>query len=193
MSNTRLTTRALAIDPTHQGFAWAVFEGPDFLLDCGTSHVQPKGRNALCLRRIAELIAHYAPEVVVLEAYDGDGSHRQARVRFLLRSIAALAARRGVRCRSFSRARIRRAFSGLPSQARHPIATEIARRFPELSGRLPGIRKCWQSEDERMSIFDAASLALVWYGKARTDCTPASQQISTDATGRPLCIWDNET
>ena len=33
-------------------------------------------------------------------------------------------------------------------------------QFPELAPRLPRFRKLWMSEDERMSIFDALSLAL---------------------------------
>lgn len=40
----------------------------------------------------------------------------------------------------------------------------IAERFPELQPRLPRVRKIYMSEDERMDIFDAVSLALACFG-----------------------------
>ena len=162
-SASNLKTRVLAIDPTTRGFAYAVFEGPEFLLDWGLSEVRPDRKNVLCLMRIESLLSRYVPDVVVLEAHDGRGSHRRRRVRSLIRSIRGLATRKGFRSRAFSRAEIRRAFARLGEATKHPIAVEIAQRFPELSGRLPRIRKPWMSEDERMSIFDAASLAAAYF------------------------------
>src|SRR5690348_7517439 len=37
----------------------------------------------------------------------------------------------------------------------------IAVRSPELAARLPPQRKCYMSEDVRMSIFDAAAVAVI--------------------------------
>jgi hypothetical protein len=167
MTYPSLTARVLAIDPTTKGLAFAVFEGPDLLLDWGSTQVRIERKNALCLKRVEELLRRYAPDVVVLEAYDGRGSHRRRRVRSLIRSIRRLAARKRFRSRAFSREQIRRAFATLGKTTKHPIAYEIARRFPELAPRLPDARKFYESEDERMSIFDAASLALTYFAWQR--------------------------
>ena len=45
------------------------------------------------------------------------------------------------------------------------IAEAIVREFPELEPRLPPVRKIWMSEDVRMSIFDAAALAITFFDK----------------------------
>jgi hypothetical protein len=42
----------------------------------------------------------------------------------------------------------------------------LAQRFPELAAKLPPKRKIWQSEDYRMSIFDAASLGVAYFAAA---------------------------
>jgi hypothetical protein len=165
-------TRVLAIDPTTKGFAFVIFEGSDLLLDWGLSDVKPDRKNALCLMRIESLLSRYVPDVVVLEACDGRGSHRRRRVRSLIRSIRGLAARKGFRSRAFSRAEIRRAFAALAKATKHPIAVEIAQRFPELTARLPRVRKPWMSEDERMSIFDAAAMALTYFETRRRRSKP---------------------
>jgi hypothetical protein len=167
-------TRVLSIDPTTKGFAFVVFEGPELLLDWGVSDVSPDRKNALCLTRIESLLSRYVPDVVVLEAYDGKGSHRRRRVRSLIRSIRRLATRKGFRSRAFPRAEIRRAFAALGKATKHPIASEIARRFPELAPRLPQARKFYESEDERMSIFDAASLALTYFAAHEKRSNPAA-------------------
>jgi hypothetical protein len=36
----------------------------------------------------------------------------------------------------------------------------LAEQFPELLSKLPAARKLWESEHERMSIFDALALAV---------------------------------
>lgn len=62
MNDSSLMARVLAIDPTTSGFAYAIFEGQDFLLDWGLTQVRPEQKNALCLRRIDVLLAKYVPD-----------------------------------------------------------------------------------------------------------------------------------
>ena len=164
-------TRVLAIDPTTKGFAYAVLEGPNFPLDWGLTEVDPGRKNALCLKRVDVLIARYAPDVLVVEDCDGKGSHRSPRVQSLIRSIQELAAKRGARTRAFSRGQIRKVFAALGKPTKRLIATEIARRLPELAPRLPTSRneprprgiRIYEREAERISIFDAASLAVTYF------------------------------
>jgi Holliday junction resolvasome RuvABC endonuclease subunit len=71
--------------------------------------------------------------------------------------------KREVKVRSFSRAKVKQAFSESGASNKHEIATTIAGRFPELAPRLPRFRKPWMSEDYRMSIFDAVALGVTFF------------------------------
>jgi len=156
--------RVLSIDPSIKGFGFAVMEGPEELIDWGLKIVKGN-KNAECLKKVAQLIDHYNPDIIVVEDYQHKSSRRTPRVRRLLKAILALALTKRVKGNSVSRARVRTAFSqnsnGQPTK--HFIANEIAKRFPELAPRLPRLRKPWMSEDERMSIFDAIAFALTMF------------------------------
>jgi hypothetical protein len=159
--------RVLAVDPTSSGFAFAFFEGPEFLVDWGlkTSRSE-KSRNSL--RMFRRMFLEFAPDAVVLEDPNGKGSHRRPRIRRLLKSMAVCAKDGGVRVRSYGRAEIRRDFEGSGRITRREIARRIVDRFPWLSSSLPRERKWYDGgEDERMSIFDAASLAITFLTNRR--------------------------
>jgi hypothetical protein len=85
------------------------------------------------------------------------------RIQGLISDISKLPSKRKIRIRSFSRAKVKHAFSESRASTKHEIALEIAKRFSELAPRLPRFRKPWMSEDYRMSIFDAVALALTFF------------------------------
>ena len=151
--------RVLAIDPISRGFGFVVLEGPDRLIDWGVVHVR-NAKHKGCLSRIGQLIDQYIPDTLVTEDVTASGSRRGARVRNLVEAIQILAKEKRVACRKVSRQGVRRAYSGSGAQTKHQIASVIADRFPELRSRLPRPRKCYESADDRMAIFDAASFAL---------------------------------
>ena len=70
-----------------------------------------------------------------------------------------------IRVRSFSRAKVKQTLGESGASNKYEIAIAIAKRFPELTTRLPRFRKPWMSEDYRMSIFDAVALALTFFFK----------------------------
>lgn len=154
--------RVLAIDPCTQGFGLAVLEGADQLIAYEIK--EAKGdKNDVCLKKIADLMKYYQPDVVVLENPTGEGSRRSARVQKLIGETMKLASIKKIKTRRFSRSQIRRAFSSSEVLTKHQIASAIARQLPEIASKLPKPRKSWQSENERMNIFDAISLALCFY------------------------------
>ncbi len=59
------------------------------------------------------------------------------------------------------RATVRKQFPGR-ERNKYGIAVALSDRFPELADRVPAKRKPWQSEDYRMSIFDAMALGLAY-------------------------------
>lgn len=145
----------IAIDPTTRGFAYAVLTDSEDLVDWGLVHVLVR-TDANVLSRAERIFDLFPPDVLVLE--DGRGTRRRERARRLIAGIEALAEERNLRVVRISRSRVKGAFA--PARTKQEIAEAIARRFPELAYRLPRPRKPWMSEDERMSIFDALSLAL---------------------------------
>ena len=154
--------RILAIDTTTKGFGFAVLEGPKMLIDWGMKAVKGE-KNIAGLKKIAELIELYNPQVIVVENPTGKGSRHCLRVQQLLHEIVKLASSKRIKSRSFSRSQIRKAFSSSGAFTKHQIASTIAEKFPELALRLPRVRKPWMSEDERMSIFGSVALALAFF------------------------------
>lgn len=151
--------RVLAIDPISRGFGFAVLEGPDRLIDWGVVHVAAK-KNRGCVRRIGQLLDQYSPDILVTEDVATPGSRRGSRVRNLVEAIQTLVKDNRVAFRRISHRQVRRAFSKSGAATKHQIATIIADRFPELRSRLPRPRKCYESADDRMAIFDAVALGL---------------------------------
>jgi hypothetical protein len=169
---------ALAVFPSTRGFGYAVLEGPRSLIDWGVKSARCPQKNLESLQKIRELAAFYRPDVLVLEDYEGPGSRRAKRIRTLINMAAAYAAGEGMSTTFFSRAAVRACF-GLTTKRQ--IAEAIARRFPELEPRLPLVRRIWMSEDRRMGIFDAVSLAVTFFHNRRR-----TKQAAPNPTGRTI-------
>ena len=150
----------LAVFSSTRGFGYAVFDGPKSLVDWGVKSVHCPQKNLESLLKIRELTAFYRPDVVVLEDYEGAGPRRAKRIRTLINLMAAYAVEEGMSTAYFSRAAVRACFR---LETKRQIADAITQEFPELQPRMPPVRRIWMSEDRRMSIFDAASLAITFF------------------------------
>jgi Holliday junction resolvasome RuvABC endonuclease subunit len=154
--------RILAIAPSTRGFGFAVLEGEVSLVDWGVKTVKGD-KNVQSLARVEDLIAHYQPEVLVLEDASAKGSRRSPRIRKLSRQIIKMAATRKVSVALFSRDQVMKTFITDGQGTKHMLAEIMAKRFPEeLGSRLPPKRRPWMSEDYRMNIFDAVALAMMF-------------------------------
>jgi len=161
---TETAKRVLAIDPYSRGVGFAVLEGPEMLIDWGI-RTTGAADNAKAQRIIGKLVDRFRPDVLALEDWASAGSRRCQRVQALLNRIAAEEGNR-VLVRLI-RQRDVRAIGPLPQTAtKHGRACLVAERFPELQAFLPPFRKLWMPEDDRMSIFDAATLALACFPSA---------------------------
>src|SRR5260221_5910191 len=153
--------RILAIAPSSRGFGFAVVEGLDMLADWGVKSIKGN-KNAGCVEKVAEMIAHYQPDVIVLEDTSVKPFHRSTRIRALGKRIVAVAKRNGTAVTMFSRTQVRQAFFIEGQGTKQAIAEFLAQKYPEeLGSRLPPKRRPWMSEDYRMDIFDAVALALI--------------------------------
>lgn len=163
--------RILAIAPSTRGFGFAVVEGQETLVDWGVKSIKGDKNNG-SVTKIEELIAHYQSGVLVLPDYSTKHSRRSARIRELSQRIIAMASSRNVRVALFSREQVKRVFLANGQGTKHALAEILAKRFPgELGFRLPSKRRPWMSEDYRMDIFDAVSLALTFIN-SKNKATP---------------------
>ena len=138
-----------------------MLEGHKLLVDWGVRTVEGN-KNAGSIEKVAEMIAHYNPHVMVLEDTVTKGSRRSPRIKALTKRLIAVAESRAIKVALFSRKQVRRVFFGDAGGTKYALAEIIAQRFPEELGfRLPPKRRPWMSEDSRMDIFDAVALALV--------------------------------
>jgi len=158
-------TLILALYPSTRGFGFAIFKGPSRPIDWGIKDVRDD-KNVSCLSKINALIEFYEPEVVITEDYAEKRSRRCKRIQVLLRSIARLVEGQHITNYRVSRTTIHNFYSRFGARTKHERAKFISDQFPEFELQLPPPRKIWMSEDPRMSMFDAAALALMyWYGK----------------------------
>ncbi|HTV29046.1 MAG TPA: hypothetical protein VMF32_14770 [Xanthobacteraceae bacterium] len=79
-------------------------------------------------------------------------------------AIGTLAEGKGIQTYTVSRTEIQRAFTHLGSPTRYTIAGSIAKQIPTFAPLMPPARKIWNGEDRRRGLFDAAALALTFFG-----------------------------
>jgi hypothetical protein len=156
--------RVLSIDPTHRGFGYVIFEGPERLIDWGTRHVQGH-KNRASIVAAGELITRYHPQILVLEDVAAKGCRRRRRVHDLIETLDQYGRERGLTVRKVAQAGVKRTFLPLGIRNKGQMARFIATRFPELTDSVPPERKSWMGEDLRMAIFDAAALALTFFAR----------------------------
>ena len=159
--------RILAIDLRARSFGFVAFEGPTRLLDYGVRSFR-QGINAVKVpasTKIAALIDEYEPSAVVLKQWTEDANGKRARMR---KTVVRQADLRRIPVRLLPRGVVRNAFAG-DDRNKYTIASALAQRLPELAAKLPPKRKIWQSEDYRMSIFDAAALGVAYFARNRTE------------------------
>ena len=153
--------RVLAVDPGSHGFGYAVLEGPSRLIDWGTTDIR-KDKDSSAARKVDELLRWYEPDVLVVEDCSHDSSRRNPRITALVARMLEIAAALGVSSRRIPIFQMYRHFAKGGARNKYMIAVALVDRFPSLLLRLPPKRKPWQSEDRRMSIFDAVALGITY-------------------------------
>lgn len=156
-------TLVLAIAPTIKGFGYTVFEGPDELIEWSISNLTSRQRLKEGIARVEELIDFYEPEVVVIENAKTELCRKARKTVQFLAKVEKLSGKLSIPCHAYTREEIKEVFGRLSFNTKYEIAKGIAGFIPYLKARLPPDRKPWMSEDYRMGIFEAASLAYVYY------------------------------
>ncbi len=150
------TPMTLALDTTSGGFAFAVLQGSETLLDWACSEVSKKKPKAW-RRRIEKLLARYAPDLLVLP--DVEDSRRGKWAKRFTQDIESLAIEKGIAVRRVSRREVQEQFK-VSGTTKYEIAVASHPPLPGACVPAAAQRKPWMSEDKRMRIFDALSFAV---------------------------------
>jgi hypothetical protein len=148
--------RILALSLDWQGFGFAVFDGPNDLLDFGTRNFRRKVKIPLEAKILLLLDANQ-PDVLVMATPTTPARKKIAA------KIARGAKAEKIPLVFVSGADIRKALAPV-GKSKYQIAHAIAERYPELQFRLPSPRKSYQSEKFGITIFEAAAAGFAYYG-----------------------------
>jgi predicted metal-dependent hydrolase len=158
--------RVLAFDVRSRSFAFALLEGQQELLDFGVRSFR-KGSNAVQVpprEKLAALLHEFNPSLVI----HNDSVSRKSKWKLKIGdALLQESQKRRIPIRHITRSMVKRTFER-HSENKHEIATVLAQRYPALESKLPSKRKCWQSEDYRMSIFDATALGFAYFARNGT-------------------------
>jgi hypothetical protein len=154
--------RIIAIDLRSSRFGFAVFEGPQRLLDWGIKNFR-QGVNAVQIPaevKLGNLMDEFLPSAVVLMKRDAETKGRAAMRDGLLRE----AEKRRIAVHFLSPREVKIAFVG-SNRNKYAVAAAVIKQFPELASRRPGQRKIWKPEDYVIKIFDAAALGITYFAR----------------------------
>lgn len=157
----KLRIRTLAVQIDCRGFGYTILEGKDWLVDWGVKQTTGPGQ-ARTIEVVADLIAQYRPNYILLEDLINQSHRRSPRAVLLTRSIVKFLVEHGQDCRLVPADLVKRTFQRWGAHTKQERANQVCRLLPVLASRLPPPRKPWMSEDSRMSIFSAASLAITF-------------------------------
>ena len=134
-----------------------VVESPEKLLDWG---VRRKGTPAdvLVRRRLKPLLELWRPTFIVIRGPRQIQPRQKSLRGRLLKGVVAEAKNYRARVQILKERPTDRA----EKLTKYERAQAVVKLFPVLTQKLPPKRKCWESEDYRMSMFAAATLAMAY-------------------------------
>lgn len=147
--------RILGIYPSSRGFAFAVLEDGR-LVDWGLAKTFA-GTEEAFLTRVESLVDRYRPSHIALE--DHARSRRRDKARRFVDAAFVYARARTREALVVSRRAVRLRLGLDEDASNHDLAVCISNHFPELAPLLPRRRRLWESEAERIQVFQAVGLA----------------------------------
>lgn len=168
MSTSQGSKRVLAFDVRSRSFAFARFHGQQQLFDFGVRSFR-KGSNAVQLpprEKLAALLDEFNPSLVI----HNDSRSRKSKWKLKIGdALLQESQKRRIPVRHITRSMVKKAFQH-HNENKHEIATVLAEQYTALESKLPSKRKCWQSEDYRMSIFDAVAVGVAHFDRSTYSC-----------------------
>jgi hypothetical protein len=146
-------TRVLAIDLHPRRFGYVVIENPQRLLDWGVRSHRGRGNSAevLVRRRLRPLLEFWQPSLLLVQNPSRMTPSVTSRSRLLRRIVME---------GKNQRVPVRIGHKRTGGLTKYENARLAAEHFPVLALSMPPKRKPWESEDYRMSMLQAAALAV---------------------------------
>jgi len=153
----------LALYPNRYGIGYALFNSPEELIEYGLSNVKAVNHKKT-IKKIKEYISYFKPDVVVTRNINDLKKRKSKRIQKLIDAICFEARLQGLDIYSYSRGQIKETFKQFKACSKYQISLKVMEWFPELKHHAYPKRKDWMTENYNAGIFDAVSLAVVfWY------------------------------
>lgn len=171
------TLHILAIEARRSRFGYALFEGPERLLDWGGSTVPAeltgKAATEAARKRITSALRRCHPVVAVVRRPRMMRNEKGAPPGPIWRTIVTEATALSIPVFCVSGSDVRDAFRILQGGTKEQIAELLVGVFPELLTRLPPKRKKWQPEYRGMIVFDAVAVGFAYWHRNGMQVPPA--------------------
>ncbi len=154
--------RIVALEIRASKIGFAAFEGPSRLLDWGLRSVGNGVLNHVMTERIRTLIEFYRPSIVVVRERNPKGKREQRTLKRIREIISRETRNHAARFTAINSQEFRAFFDSRAVKTKYGIASEMAKRFDELSWKLPRQRKPYESESPSMAVFDAVATGIVF-------------------------------
>lgn len=154
------SARILALDVHRQRYGYAILEAPAELLDWGVRrrYLRHAPRSVTWVRKsLRDLVARWRPSLIVTKELSKPAT---SGLKKIVASLVAEARCFGIPVRPVPESAIRSTFGGGRHVTKYHIAQMLVQRFSFLAFLLPPLRKIYESQDYRMSMFAAMALAL---------------------------------
>jgi hypothetical protein len=162
--------RIVAIEARRSRFGYAIFEGPNKLLDWGASavpsHLTGRLAAAAVRKRVVSVLRRCHPESVVVKRPRVTRTGKTTTPGPIFRAVRREGAAMRMPIETLTRADIKEAFRPLGARTKDDIAEVIVGIFPELLPRLPHRRNNrWKPEWRGMIVFDAIAAGFAYWAR----------------------------
>jgi hypothetical protein len=171
MERHRIAIRILGAMLTSHGFAYALTEGPEDLIDWGRVDSKSWAKLKTALTQDVE---RYRPLFV---AADIEAMSRSSRGRTFTRLLKVVCSGPGIMILC-----VERVAANGKSPTNYEVAENAAKRFSVIAGKLPKRRQAWMGVDDRIGIFLAAAAAGAAWDYFRPSHEPAKSDWSGAAS-----------
>jgi len=158
-SNPIASERYIAVHVRPRSIGFVVVENA-IVIDSGTRFCDQTQFDDCLGNRFDRLLQMYKPFSVIVKGSRSVGAGPRRRT--VISAIKRGAVRRSVPLISVKPTQVQKYFLRYDARTKYQIAETIGKRMPELAWKLPHKRKPWESEHHRMSIFDAAAVAMAY-------------------------------
>lgn len=159
--------RLLALEIRASRLGFAVLEGSTRLLDWGVRSFgeQKENLRSAVSDRIGTLLAFHKPAMVVARLRKYHSAVQNKKFLAIIVAIRAETTRNSTKFLVLTTHQVRARFGPNGQVTKHDIATSLAKQFEEISWKLPGRRKAYQSEAPAMLVFDALANGVAFLGR----------------------------